>query len=103
MADPIQVVLTWLNSIKIDPQYLKPDNFLLIILISATVITPLLVHYFEQRKIPILYFDGLWKSDSSQSSKIYFLKITRKKGNGRTEGVEAFLSIKNRFDMISTL
>jgi hypothetical protein len=38
-----------------------------------------------------------------QFSKIYFLKVTRKKGNGRTEGVEAFLSIKNRFDMISTL
>lgn len=81
MADPIQVVLIWLNSIKIDPEYLKPGNFLLIILILVTGgvgLISLFVYILEQRKIPILYFDRVWKQESSQSRTIYFLKIKRK-------------------------
>ena len=36
MADHIQVIITWINSLKIDPEYLKPANLLLIILILVT-------------------------------------------------------------------
>jgi hypothetical protein len=106
MTDPIQVVLTWLNSIKTDSDYLKPANFLLIILILVTGVVGLIAlftYIAEQRKIPILYFDRVWKQDSPQSRRVYFLRIKRQKGNGRAQGVEGFLSIKNKFDMIPTL
>jgi hypothetical protein len=80
MADPIQVVLIWLNSIKIDPEYLKPGNFLLIILILVTGgvgLISLLVYILEQRKIPILYFDRVWKQGSSQSTPVLVHQVVR--------------------------
>jgi hypothetical protein len=51
--------MTWLND------YLKPENFLLIVLIVATIATPLLIYYFDRNwKIPTLVFDGVWYQNS---------------------------------------
>jgi hypothetical protein len=88
--------MSWMNSIKLD-DYLKPENFLLIILIIATIVTPLLIYWFDRRKIPILKFDDVWYQDVYQGIE-YYVKVEREKGEGRAQGVQGFVGVKNKLD-----
>jgi hypothetical protein len=88
--------MSWINSIKLD-DYLKPENFLLIILIIATIVTPLLIYYFDRRKIPKLIFDGVWYQNLHEGTE-YYVKVRREKGEGRAQGVQGFVGVKDKLD-----
>jgi hypothetical protein len=96
-ARNLTTVLDW---IKIDPEYLKPANLLLIILIIVTVIVgvfTLIIYFLQRYKIPILEFDKVLRNDSFPSPR-YCLRVSRKKGEGRIEGCEGFLTIENKLE-----
>jgi hypothetical protein len=100
MAEPIQVILTWINSIKIDPEYLKLANLLLIILILVTGgvgLIALFTYLAERRRIPMLIFDGVW-SDNPPNGIEYYIKVEREKGEGRAQGVQGFVGVKKISD-----
>jgi hypothetical protein len=61
------------------------------------VTTPLLVYYFERRKIPLLDFDSLWYQNY-QDDVGYYVKVKREKGEGRALGVQGFVGVKNKLD-----
>ena len=84
----------------IDPEYLKPANLLLIILILVTGgagLISLFIYLTERRKIPILVFDSLWYQDLG-SGREYYVKVKREKGEGRAQGVQGFVGVKNKLD-----
>lgn len=88
-----------IQSIIIDWRYLEPQNLLLIVLILATIVTSsLLVYILQRRNIPKLVFDGLCKDKGVPTALIYFLKIKREKGEGRAQGVQGFVGVKDKFE-----
>jgi hypothetical protein len=87
-----------LDSLNIESYYSEPQNLLLIILIIVSIVMPLLVYYFERSKIPKLVFDGVWKKNVYVGIG-YYVKVKTKKGEGRTQGVQGFVGIKDKQDL----
>jgi hypothetical protein len=57
----------------------------------------LFIYLAERRKIPILVFDSLWYQDLG-SDREYYVKVKREKGEGRAQGVQGFVGVKNKLD-----
>jgi hypothetical protein len=92
-------MITWLDDI-ID--FLsKTENLAIIISIislGVAIFRPMLVSYFENKKIPKLEFDGFWKHNGFVGID-YFVRVKRDKGEGEAEGVKGFVGIKDKIEL----
>jgi hypothetical protein len=78
----------------------KTENLAIIISIVSLGVAfrPMLVSYFENKKIPKLEFDGFWKQ-SDYVGMDYFVRVKKDKGDGEAEGVKGFVGIKNKIEL----
>jgi hypothetical protein len=78
----------------------KTENLAIIISIVSLGVAfrPMLVSYFENKKIPKLEFDGFWKK-SDYVGMDYFVRVKKDKGDGEAEGVKGFVGIKNKIEL----
>ena len=73
------------------------ERILLIILIVVTAIVgiiPLIVYFLGSKKIPILQYDIITKTDSPDHP-IYFLRVECNEGNGMAETCQGWLTLGN--------
>jgi hypothetical protein len=81
----------------------KTENLAIIISIislGVAIFRPMLVSYFENKKIPKLKFEGVWKQNAHVGTD-YFIRVTRDEGEGEAEGVKGFVGIKDKFELVS--
>src|SRR5947208_3449296 len=69
----------------------------------AVIITPvssLILYLVKQAKLPKLVFDGVWKQNDevTLTGVRYFLKVKQVKGDGRPQGIDGFVGIKDKLE-----
>ncbi|HEX7257596.1 MAG TPA: hypothetical protein VF242_06010 [Nitrososphaeraceae archaeon] len=83
----------------------KTENLAIIISIislGVAIFRPMMVSYFNNKKIPILEFDGVYKTNTVGGID-YFIKVKRDKGEGEAEGVKGFVGITDKIELQPTL
>jgi hypothetical protein len=102
MVAELNPIIDFLNYIT------KPENYHLLIAIIGILISALitigvsvLMYILRRRHIPKLIFDGVWKQNAHVGID-YFLKVKRDKGEGKAEGVEGFVGIKDKIGLNSS-
>ncbi len=83
----------------------KPENYQLLVALIGIIISALisigvtiLMYILKRRHIPKLIFDGVWKQNAYVGTD-YFLKVKKDKGEGKAEGVEGFVEIKDKLGL----
>ena len=84
----------------------KPENYQLLFTIIGIIVSALsigvtiLLYYLNRRDIPKLVFDGVWKHNAHVGID-YFVRVKRDKWEGKAEGVEGFVGIKDKLGINS--
>ena len=88
MDEKIDAIISFFKNL------VKPEN---ITLTSFLGLIPLLMYFLNRKNIPKLDFDGLWKEPNCKGNNTcYYIKVKRNKGEGKVEGVEGIVGIKDK-------